>query len=86
DLESFEHLVPVLAAEATNWSIGDLDGFTQTSNPNVPDGQTWHNPAFDNLTFINQTFPGLIARRSANYAHILDTFIDRVNAGAVTPQ
>ncbi|NJL87006.1 MAG: M20/M25/M40 family metallo-hydrolase [Leptolyngbyaceae cyanobacterium SM1_1_3] len=39
DLESFDFLMPVLAAEATNWDIGDKDGYTQTSNPNVPGGQ-----------------------------------------------
>ena len=60
DLESFDSLMPVLAAEATNWSIGELDGYTQTSNPAVPGGFTWHDPATDNRAFINQVFPGLI--------------------------
>ncbi|MEM9482273.1 MAG: M20/M25/M40 family metallo-hydrolase [Cyanobacteria bacterium P01_F01_bin.116] len=85
DLEAFENLIPVLAAEATNWSIGDLDGYTQTSHPDVPGGQTWHDPTTDNVAFIHATFPGLIAQRSANYMQILDTFVDRVNAGAVAP-
>lgn len=80
DLESFENLVPVLATEATNWDIGDLDGYTQTTNPNVPGGATWHDPATDNLEFINGVFPGLIEERTHDYTLVLDTFIDRVDA------
>lgn len=83
DLEAFDFLVPVLAAEATNWDIGDLDGYTQTTNPRVPGGATWHDPATDNLEFINEVFPGLIEERTRNYTQILDTFIDRVNAQTV---
>ena len=75
DLESFDGLVPVLAAEATNWEIGALDGYTQTSNPNVPGGATWHDPATDNLTFINTVFPGLIGERTRQYTQIFDTFL-----------
>lgn len=83
DLESFDNLVPVLAAEATNWDIGDLDGYVQTTNPNVPGGATWHDPATDNLEFINATFPGLIEERTRNYTQILDTFLDRVDSQPV---
>ena len=83
DLESFDYLVPVLAAEATNWDIGDLDGYTQTTNPNVPGGATWHDPATDNLEFINATFPGLIEERTQNYTQILDTLLDRLDSQPV---
>lgn len=79
DLESFDQLMPVLAAEATNWSIGDLDGYTQTSNPAVPGGATWHDPATDNLAFINQVFPGLIEERASNYTAVFDTLLSRVD-------
>lgn len=80
DLESFDDLVPVLAAEATNWEIGALDGYTQTTNPLVPGGATWHDPATDNLEFINEVEPGLIEERARNYTLILDTFIERASA------
>lgn len=83
DLESFDFLMPVLAAEATNWEIGDLDGYTQTTNPAVPGGATWHDPATDNREFINEVFPGLIEERTYNYTLVLDTFIERVNAQSV---
>ncbi|MEM9905884.1 MAG: PEP-CTERM sorting domain-containing protein [Cyanobacteria bacterium P01_D01_bin.44] len=83
DLESFDFLMPVLAAEATNWDIGEKDGFTQTSDPRVPNGRTWHDPATDNRKFINEIFPGLIEERTRNYTLIFDEFIDRVDAQAV---
>jgi alkaline phosphatase isozyme conversion protein len=86
DLESFDLLMPVLAAEATNWDIGELDGYTQTANPKVPGGATWHDPATDNLKFINSVFPGLIEKRSRDYTLVLDEFIDRVNESAHQPK
>jgi hypothetical protein len=84
DLEAFDSLVPVLAAEATNWEIGDLDGYTQTSNPLVPGGATWHDPATDNQEFINDVFPGLIEERSHNYTKVFDTLLGRLNSGAIS--
>lgn len=44
--------IPVLYMEATNWDIGDKDGYEQTTNPAVPGGATWHNPAVDNEAFL----------------------------------
>jgi alkaline phosphatase isozyme conversion protein len=79
DIESFDLIMPALAGEATNWDIGDLDGYIQTVNPKVPGGATWHDPATDNLKFINDVFPGLIEKRSRDYTLVLDEFIDRVN-------
>ncbi|MEL7072209.1 MAG: PEP-CTERM sorting domain-containing protein [Cyanobacteria bacterium J06581_3] len=83
DLESFDSFLPVVAAEATNWEIGELDGFTQTSDPRVPNGRTWHDPATDNRKFINEIFPGLIEERARNYTLVFDQFIERVNAESV---
>lgn len=75
----FEWLVPVLAAEATNWELGRKDGYTQTRNPLVPGGKTWHDPRTDSVEFLEQNFPGLIQQRSRNYTSILDAFIDELN-------
>lgn len=83
DLESFDFLMPVLAAEATNWDIGEQDGYTQTADPRVPDGATWHDPATDNLEFINEVFPGLIEERTRNYTLVFDQFLDEVNSQSV---
>ncbi len=40
--------IPILWLEATNWDLGDLDGYTQTDNPLIPGGSTWHDPTEDN--------------------------------------
>lgn len=57
DGESFEGLnVPVLFVEATNWELGDLDGYQQTDNPAIPGGATWHNPALDNEQVLTGAF------------------------------
>lgn len=79
DQESFEEKMPVLVAEATNWFIGDLDGYTQTSNPIVPGGATWHDPVYDSLEFIEENFPGVIEERTENYSQIMQVLIKEVN-------
>lgn len=57
DGESFEGLnVPVLFIEATNWELGDLDGYEQTDNPAIPGGATWHNPTLDNEQVLTGAF------------------------------
>jgi alkaline phosphatase isozyme conversion protein len=45
--------IPIVAFEATNWSIGDFDGWIQT----VKYGSFWHT-ANDNLATIRSDFPG----------------------------
>lgn len=56
DHESFDEAgIPVAGFEATNWDLGpDFDGYTQTSNPNITDGMTWHEPAEDNREFLTK--------------------------------
>lgn len=86
DLEAFdviEPFIPVLAVEATNWEIGDLDGYQQTADPRVPFGATWHEPATDNVEFISSTFPGLIEERTANYTQVLNSLLTRLDQQAV---
>lgn len=57
DGASFEGLnVPVLFIEATNWELGDLDGYEQTDNPAIPGGSTWHDPNEDNQTVLTGAF------------------------------
>lgn len=48
--------VPILYFEATNWSIGKHDGYTQTSDSRVSEGEIWHSTQ-DTLPFITATFP-----------------------------
>jgi len=57
DGESFNSLgVPVLFIEATNWDLGDLDGYEQTDNPAIPGGSTWHDPTEDNQAVLTNAF------------------------------
>lgn len=57
DAGVFEDLdIPVLWLESTNWDIGDLDGYEQTTNPAIPGGATWHNPALDNWEVLTAAF------------------------------
>jgi hypothetical protein len=44
--------IPILWLEATNWDLGDLDGYTQTDSPLIPGGSTWHDPTEDNWAFL----------------------------------
>lgn len=57
DGASFEGLdIPVLWLEATNWDLGDLDGYTQTDNPAIPGGSTWHTPDLDRWDVLTDAF------------------------------
>lgn len=80
DQVSFENLMPVLVAEATNWLIGDLDGYTQTASPLVPGGANWHDQDYDSLEFINDNFPGWIEDRTSKYSQIMQTLLVEANS------
>ncbi len=79
DHESFEPLMPVLVGESTNWNIGDLDGYTQTSSPLVPGGATWHDPVYDNLDFISTNFPEWLEERPRDYSRIMQALLVEAN-------
>jgi alkaline phosphatase isozyme conversion protein len=59
--------IPFAYFEATNWEIGDMDGYTQT----VKHGAIWHNPGKDNLAFIEREFPGRTKEHLRSFSHIL---------------
>lgn len=73
DAEPFEALdIPILWLEATNWQIGDLDGYTQTDNPDIPGGSTWHDPTEDNWEFLLAALgPERFEQRMRDYARLL---------------
>ncbi|MBK4217637.1 autotransporter domain-containing protein [Paracoccus caeni] len=57
DAAPFEALdIPILWMEATNWDLGDLDGYTQTDNPAIPGGATWHTPELDRWDVLTAAF------------------------------
>ncbi|MFZ1873587.1 MAG: aminopeptidase [Chania sp.] len=64
--------IPILAVEATNWSLGDKDGYQQTAvSPQFPQGVTWHRPQYDNLQYLESNLPGRIDQRSHDSVQIL---------------
>ncbi|WP_339651608.1 autotransporter domain-containing protein [Halopseudomonas pelagia] len=68
--------IPVLYFESTNWEIGDFDGYEQTTNPAVPGGSTWHNPATDNAEFlIGVLGEERVAQRMRDYSRLITRLV-----------
>ena len=70
--------IPYVYFEATNWALGDLDGYTQVAlSAAVPNGEIWHTH-LDNLSSIDRLFPGRVNSNletfSATLYHILTRF------------
>jgi len=86
DQESFDNVMPVVGFEATNWSLGpDYDGYTQTENPDIPGGYTWHNPALDNEEVLTAAFGAeRITQRMRDYSRIISRLIvEQTNADII---
>ncbi|KRA13572.1 autotransporter domain-containing protein [Pseudomonas sp. Root569] len=77
DGEAFEPLnIPILYVEATNWELGDLDGYTQTDNPKIPGGSTWHDPNEDNKAVLTDAFgQARIEQRLRDYSRLLSRLV-----------
>jgi uncharacterized protein with beta-barrel porin domain len=76
----------VVGFEATNWGLGpDYDGYTQTENPDIPGGYTWHNPALDNEEVLTAAFGAeRIAQRMRDYSRIISRLIvEQTNADII---
>jgi alkaline phosphatase isozyme conversion protein len=65
--------IPVINIEATNWNLGDLDGYQQTEvSPAFPAGETWHNARLDNLAHLETHLPaGRLTERPAHVVSVL---------------
>jgi alkaline phosphatase isozyme conversion protein len=62
--------IPIVAFEATNWSIGDYDGWIQT----VKYGSFWHTPN-DRLAIIQADFPGRPMAHLRAYTTVVFAFL-----------
>lgn len=84
DQEAFDEIgLQVAGFEATNWSLGpDFDGYTQTDNPNIPGGSTWHDPVEDNETFLGNALPaGRLDQRTHDFSRLITRLIaEQTNA------
>lgn len=73
DGEAFDTAgLPLLAVEATNWSLGKQDGYQQRAiSPHFPTGTSWHQSRIDNLAYLDKYLPGRIEKRSKDSVRIL---------------
>lgn len=86
DQDSFDGIMQVVGFEATNWEIGDdLDGYTQTENPKIEGGSTWHDPNKDNEEYLTEAFgKEHITKRMEDYSRIITRLIvEQTNADIV---
>lgn len=65
--------IPVVYFEATNWNIGDLDGYNQTEEF----GPIFHTGT-DNLDFLNEHFPGRVSSHLYSFSSILYNLLTNI--------
>ena len=51
--------IPYIYFEATNWNLGDQDGYTQVDPQYGDEGYIWHT-RYDTLAYLDDTFPGRV--------------------------
>jgi hypothetical protein len=66
--------IDYLYFEATNWEIGDLDGYLQTERF----GKIYHT-VNDNFAFLDREYPGRVESQIRDFARILEEFLLTVN-------
>ena len=73
DAEVFDNAgIPVLSAEATNWSLGAKDGYQQRAKSRAfPQGTSWHDPHLDNQQYLDKALPGRIDRRGREVVNVM---------------
>jgi alkaline phosphatase isozyme conversion protein len=62
--------IPYTYFESTNWTLGELDGYTQVSPEYGENGEIWHTQ-YDTLEYIDATFPGRIQERLNLFVTVL---------------
>lgn len=72
--------IPVVNLEATNWELGDKDGYQQTSvSKAFPDGYSWHLVDIDNRAHIEANLPpGRVDERTRDAVRILVPLISEL--------
>lgn len=66
--------IPYTYVESTNWTLGDMDGYTQVDPQYGENGEIWHTQ-YDTLEYINETFPGRMQERLALYVKVLEAIL-----------
>lgn len=75
--------IPVVNLEATNWELGDKDGYQQTSKSKAfPTGYSWHLVGIDNRAHLEASLPpGRVDERTRDAIRILVPLVKEL-AGA----
>jgi alkaline phosphatase isozyme conversion protein len=78
DYSPFEKLgIPFAYFEATNWNLGDQDGYTQVDPSLGEDGEIWHT-RYDKIEQIEALFPGRIDQHLALFVTVLYDTLTRL--------
>jgi len=60
--------------EATNWNVGDKDGWTQVDPQYGEDGHIWHTQ-YDTLEYLEKTFPGRVDQHLKIFTSAMDAIL-----------
>ena len=71
--------IPYTYLEATNWTLGNKDGYTQVSTEYGENGEIWHTK-YDTLKYINKTFPGRMQERLNLFVTVLESILTEYQA------
>ncbi len=66
--------IPFVYFEATNWTLGARDGYTQTDPKFGDHGEIWHTQ-FDALKYLDATFPGRVDAHLNLYVSTLQAIL-----------
>jgi len=74
--------IPVVNLEATNWELGDKDGYQQTSKSKAfPTGYSWHLVDIDNRAHLEASLPaGRVDERTRDAIRILVPLVKELAA------
>lgn len=71
DYEAFQQAdIPFAYFEATNWNLGDKDGYAQVDPQYGDEGAIIHTE-YDTLEYLDETFPGRVDERLNSVIHIV---------------
>jgi hypothetical protein len=70
--------IPYIYFEATNWTLGDQDGYTQVDVQYGDEGYIWHTP-YDNLEYLDATFPGRVEEHMRIFVSALVAICTKFN-------
>jgi hypothetical protein len=62
--------IPFIYFEASDWSLGEQDGYTQVDMSLGDEGEIWHTP-YDTSAYIDKTFPGRLDAHLNLYSTLL---------------